>query len=608
MFVKRPVNLVRSPIPVPQDDIPLAAPPAVLREGYSAIAASLLQLASEKGSGNLYVAFDGTHGAPFQTVLQRAVDALEQAGHSVSLIGSGSYLKSGEELREFFAANITDNRAFGYFTDGSIEDYFRDGAREEAARRLDEAEPGADSAAFCIVFGPGAYWLGEGRFDLSFYLDVSREYQQAGHRQELLSFGLNWNRDAVEKYKIALFVEWPILETYRKQILDQMDYYIDLNQPKQPVMTAVPSLRRMISDIAGSPLRVKPFYAPGVWGGQFLKQLADLPEDWVNCAWSFEPIAPENSILVEYEGKEMEIPFLLVMQQEHPAILGERLTGLFGDYFPIRFNYLDTMDGDNLSCQVHPTQDYIRSRFNEFMAQQESYYIMEQQGDSGVYLGLTEDCLPEQFRHEVQKAQETGIPLPLTDYVNRYESRKGELFLIPPGTVHSAGKDNLVLEISSTTWWFTFKIYDFLRKDLDGKPRPINIDFAFDNIDFTQKTARVEEQLMPSPVLLQQQGENEEYVLGQRSDLLFYVHRVHLKDTWKDDTRGEMTMYNLVEGESVRIVSAADEAVFVELHYAESYILPAVLGEYTIVNTGSGPCKLIKAGVSAAWDVSLLEP
>lgn len=101
MFVKRPVNLVRSPISVPQNGIPLAAPPAVLREGYSAITASLLQLASVKGSGTLYVAFDGTHGAPFQAVLQRAVEALEQAGHSVSLIGSGSYLKSGEELREF---------------------------------------------------------------------------------------------------------------------------------------------------------------------------------------------------------------------------------------------------------------------------------------------------------------------------------------------------------------------------------------------------------------------------------------------------------------------------------------------------------------------------
>ncbi|MFD1908019.1 hypothetical protein ACFSQ7_34660 [Paenibacillus rhizoplanae] len=123
----------------------------------------------------------------------------------------------------------------------------------------------------------GAYWLGEGRFDLSLYLDVSREYQQAGHRQELLSFGLNWNRDAVEKYKIALFVEWPILETYRKQILDQMDYYLDLNQPKQPVMTAVPSLRRMISDIAGAPLRVKPFLCTGGCGA------GNSSNSWLIC-------------------------------------------------------------------------------------------------------------------------------------------------------------------------------------------------------------------------------------------------------------------------------------------------------------------------------------
>jgi len=608
MFEKRPVNLVRSPVPSPPDAVKSPEIPPVLHEGYSPIAASLLQLASEKGTGKLYIAFDGTHGAPFQTVLQKTLDSLEQEGHSVFLIGSDSYLKTGEELRSHFASNITDNRAFGYFTDGSIKDYFRTGARKDAARMLDEAASAADSVTFCIIFGPGAYWLGEEQFDISYFLDVSREYQQAGHRRDLLNFGLNWNRDAVEKYKIALFVEWPVLETYRKQILNQMDYYIDLNQPKQPVMAAVPALRHMISDIAKSPIRVKPFYAPGVWGGQFLKRLADLPEDWVNCAWSFEPIAPENSILLGYEGKQLEIPFLLVMQNEHKAILGERLAGLFGDYFPIRFNYLDTMDGDNLSCQVHPTQDYIRSRFNEFMAQQESYYIMEQQGDSKVYLGLTESCTKEQFRQDVLQSQETGTPLPLTDYVNRYETQKGDLFLIPPGTVHSAGKDNLVLEVSSTTWWFTFKIYDFLRKDLDGRPRPINIDFAFDNIDFTKKTAWVEEQLMPSPVLLHKQSENEEYVLGQRDDLLFYVHRIHLRDIWSDHTHGEMTMFNLVEGEAVRIVSSADETVYAELHYAESYILPAVLGEYTIVNLGTGPCKLIKAGVSKAWDVSLLEP
>jgi mannose-6-phosphate isomerase class I len=332
-----------------------------------------------------------------------------------------------------------------------------------------------------------------------------------------------------------------------------------------------------------------------------------LPKDWVNCAWGFEPIAPENSILIQYADNQIELPFLTVMHYEHPNILGDRLVKLFGDYFPIRFDYLDTIDGDNLSCQVHPKQEYIREHFNEFMAQQESYYIMEKQGDSKVYLGLTDDCTKEGFYDAVQAAQETGVPLELTDYVNSFDANKGDLFLIPTGTVHTSGKDNLVLEISSTTWWFTFKIYDFLRKGLDGKPRPINIDHAFDNIDFHKKTNWVQKNLIPAPALLQAQGENEEYLLGQRDDLLFYVHRVHLHDTWNDNTNGEMVMYNLVEGEKVRIVSCADESVYVEFRYAESYILPAVFGAYKIVNLGEKPCKLIKAGVSKAWDVSLLE-
>lgn len=109
---------------------------------------------------------------------------------------------------------------------------------------------------------------------------------------------------------------------------------------------------------------------------------------------------------------------------------------------------------------------------------------------------------------------------------------------------------NLVLEISSTTWWFTFKIYDFLRKGMDGKPRPINIDHAFPNIDFYKKTAWVQENLIAKPVLLQSQGRNEMVELGQREDLLFYVHRLHLTDKWEDHTDHQMVMFNLVEGEN----------------------------------------------------------
>ncbi|OXM14775.1 class I mannose-6-phosphate isomerase [Paenibacillus herberti] len=609
MFQKRPVNPVRIQQPIqPGSQAPFAEPG--LQQGFDPILAPIIQLADEREL--LHIAFDGTHGAHFQPVLQTTVEALEKRGHRVVVAATSSFLKTSEELRHHFNSNITDNRAFGYFTNGTIEDYFRPEAKQEASAlltKMQEALPASDTgtATILITFGPGAYWLGDEKFDITYFLDVSREYQQMEHKQHLLNFGFNWNRDDVEKYKISLFVEWPIFETYRKNVLDSIHYYIDMNQPKAPVLTTTHSLRQMIAAIAQAPMRVKPFFAPGVWGGQFLKEFADLPADWANCAWGFEPIAPENSIIVDYEGTQLELPFLTVMHYEHHHILGERLVELFGDYFPIRFDYLDTIEGSNLSLQVHPQQEYIRNEFNEFMAQQESYYIMEKEGDATVYLGLTDSCTKDGLLDAVQTAQETGVPIPFTDYVNSYTAEKGDLFLIPTGTVHASGRGNLVLEISSTTWWFTFKIYDYLRKGMDGKPRPINIDHAFENIDFYKKTEWVENNLIPTPTLLKSQGDNEEYLLGQRDDLLFYVRRLHLQDTWQDNTGNEMVMYNLVEGELVRIVSCADESVYVEFRYAESYILPASFGEYKIINLGKKPCKLIKAGVSPTWDVSLLD-
>lgn len=592
MFNKYPINPVRQPF----SKQPIS-------KGYEALTELLKASLDEKTDTPPLIIVDGTHGADFQSFIRHAASAIEKQGWSLNVQSTAGYLKSGETLREEFDRNITENRAFGYVTEGEIEAYFVLDARETLANRLKEQN---GRTAF-IVFGPGAYWLAGERSSTVLFLDVSREYQQIQHKKQLLNFGMSWNRDSVEKYKISYFVEWPILETYRKRIFQNIDLYLDMNKPEEPVFLTISDLEAMIRRVAQSPLRVKPFFAPGIWGGQYLKDMADLPKEWVNCAWSFEPIAPENSILIGYGGDVIEVPFLIVMALEYKAIMGERPVSLFGDYFPVRFDYLDTMNGDKLSCQVHPKQDYVREHFNEFMTQQESYYIMEQKKDAKVYLGLTEGTERENFQNAVLQAQETGVPMEFTEYVNEFDSNKGDLFLIPPGTVHASGIDNLVLEVSSTTWWFTFKLYDYLRKDLDGKPRPINADHGFRNIDYDKTTSWVKQNLIPEPQLLQSQGGNEEYLLGQRDDLLFYVRRIHLQTEWLDQTDGEFVMYNLVEGDSVRIVSIADESIFVDLNYAESYILPSVFGAYKIVNLTETPCKLIKAGVSPEWNVSLIE-
>lgn len=593
MFNKYPVNPVRERL----DTNPLSV-------GYESIINSILSFLEKQQNGIPLLALDGTHGVNYQKFIQHLIATIEKQGYTPIVHSTAGYLKSGEQLRSQFAENITDNRAFGYVIEADISSYFIEDAQSVFAQSIPTDKSGKQVA---IAFGAGAYWLAEGKCDLFYFLDISREAQQLEYKNHLLNFGMNWNRDGVEKYKIAYFVEWPILENYRKQLLTKIDVYVDMNQPSKPVAITGSGLKKIIGHITRAPLRVKPFFAPGVWGGQHLKELVDLPGNWVNCAWGFEPIAPENSILIGYQDTVIEVPFLIIMAYEHLSIMGERNVRLFGDYFPVRFDYLDTIEGDNLSCQVHPKQEYVRKHFNELMTQQESYYIMDKKGDSKVYLGLTENCVRDGFLNAVTQAQETAVPMPFTEFVNEFPAEKGDLFLIPTGTVHCSGKDNLVLEISSTTWWFTFKIYDYLRKDLDGKPRPVNIDHAFENIDFYKKTDWVKENLIPEPLLVKQQSENEEYLLGQRDDLLFYVKRIHLQTEWMDHTNDEFVMYNLVEGERVRIVSCADESVFVELAYAESYILPSVLGAYKIINLGLTPCKLIKAGVSPNWDVSFIE-
>ncbi|MGV2787822.1 mannose-6-phosphate isomerase, partial [Clostridium perfringens] len=149
------------------------------------------------------------------------------------------------------------------------------------------------------------------------------------------------------------------------------------------------------------------------------------------------------------------------------------------------------------------------------------YYIMRNAPGAKEYLGLKEGISGERLLEAVEDAQLQEEPLELSDYVNEYDSQTGDLYLIPPGTVHCSGRDNLVLEISSTTWWFTFKIYDYLRMDADGKPRPMNPEHARHNINDAINTSAVESGLIARPTVISRQGSSSEELLGQRDDLLF---------------------------------------------------------------------------------------
>ena len=201
--------------------------------------------------------------------------------------------------------------------------------------------------------------------------------------------------------------------------------------------------------------------------------------------------------------------------------------------------------------------------------------------------------MPEKFEAALTESAEKGTPLDVPKYINAEKAHKHDLFLIPPGTLHSSGRNNLVLEISTTPYIFTFKMYDWLAMDLDGKPRPLNIRRAMDNLCFDRKGEKIRKEHISHPALLEKGNDWELWHLPTHPKHSYDVHRYKIGSSVEVRTEGRFHVLNLVEGETADVVTAGGQTF--HLNYAETLVISAAAESYKIINTSGREIMVVKA-------------
>jgi mannose-6-phosphate isomerase class I len=162
--------------------------------------------------------------------------------------------------------------------------------------------------------------------------------------------------------------------------------------------------------------------------------------------------------------------------------------------------------------------------------------------------------------------------------------------MIPAGTIHASGRNQVVLETGSlTVGSYTFKLYDYLRSDLDGSPRPIHTYHGERVVRKERKTSWVNENLVKKPSLVRKGVDWAEYIIGEHELLYFSLRRLEFEKSIEDDTCGIFHILTLVDGEKVIVQSLENPELSYVQNFLDIIIVPAIMGKYIIKNTGNQP-------------------
>lgn len=530
------------------------------------------------------------------TEYEMLINVLRQllAGKSVSFVDAAEVLLPPHEITELVRPYLPEDREedpvllYGRrYTDGyqGLQD----------AAKVSELAQEIQSGKKLIVYGKGA--LAESLqelYDVRIWMDVTPrtavlnckngKNRNIGLTEEL-PYNLMMRRNYYVDFETVMEQRWNLI---RK---DRIDYYITADEPEKMCMLPYPALKELFEELNRRPFRCRPVYLEGVWGGFYVKRLRNLPAEMRNCAWVFDMIPLEVSLAAQMDQGEFEVPFFTFVQVMGEKLLGHQAFTQFGGYFPIRFNYDDTYHSSgNMSIQCHPDEAYVVNNHGEFGRQDESYYIVLAGQQAKTYLGFREENSCEEFLALAERAEKTHELIDYEKYVNYIESKPGTQVMLPAGTIHASGRNQLILEIGSlTVGSYTYKLYDYQRIDPQtGMPRPIHLKMGKRVLRGERTAPWVEENLVNHGGEVRRGDGWREIIVGEHDLLYFSLRNLIFDQEIQDATDGYFHVLVLVDGEKVRVESTQDPSLYYDMNSLDMAVIPAGFGEYRIRNLGVG--------------------
>ncbi len=563
---------------------------SVVSTGNDAVGAALSDIV-KKNDGKI-IAVDGYTTAPF--------DSLCGLFPKVEFVKVSDIYKSADELRALFADNLPEDRVKDpVLLYGKL---FKEGYRGlfDAEKLAKLEKKLAENAKTLVLYGYGALCPELRKYAaVKIWMDITP--LQAVLNVKKGGF-INLGNDRELPFKATMrrnyYVDFETAFTLRCELLSKkcLDYYVCSDEPENLQLLPADILFGLCARVTDYPFRQKPVYLEGVWGGYYTMHVRNLPATMKNCAWVFDMIPMEVSTVIECQGKRIEVPFYTVVASEGEKLMGKQCMQDFHGFFPIRFNYDDTFHASgNMSVQLHPGADFVMKENGELGRQDESYYVFVTGQGARTYLGFNQDADVDEFVEKVLDSEKNHTEIDYKKYIYGVHSEPGTQVMIPAGTIHASGQNQVILEIGSlTVGSYTYKMYDYLRRDLDGNPRPIHSYFGKTNLNHAMKEEYVKANLVNGRKrILREDAEGQEWVVGECEQLYFSLRNLCFGDHFTDTTKrysesGDFCVLALLDGEDVTVRSLSDSSLSFNMKFMDMVVIPASMGDYEFVNNKPG--------------------